>query len=108
MRRETITHNTYKVSPGKGSNIPPAAGALLLALANLSGILQEISQDPAVRIDAYAWQEDPEAGVLLLDVFRGGKKKTIRFSEEELMDGTRAGRNGLREKLEEIILGRGN
>ena len=47
--------------------------------------------------------QDMEAGGLLLDVFRDGEKKTISFSEEELLDGSRDGRNGLREKVEGVL-----
>ena len=67
-----------------------------------------IAVAPNGMIDAYAWQEDPEAGVLLLDVFWGGKKKTISFTEEELLESTQDGRNRLREKVEKNIVGKKN
>ena len=92
-------------------NLPPPhpqPDELLLAQADISEILQEIARNPAVRIDAYAWREDPDADGLLLDVFRGGEKKTISLSEEELLDGTQAGRTRLKEKVEENIIGRRN
>ncbi len=62
---------------------------------------RKLARNPDARIDAYSWQEDTEAGGLLLDVFRGGEKKTISLSKEELLDGALANRNGLREKVEE-------
>ena len=91
-------------------NFPPSptSGALRLALTDPSEILQEIARNPDFRIDAYAWQEDPEASGLLLDVFWSGKKKTISFSEEELLDDTQVGGNRLREKVQKNIIERRN
>jgi len=97
--------NTYEAYPGKELNIPPTSDALLLARAELSETLQEIARNPAVRIDTYVRRADPEASGLLLDVFWSGKKKTISFSEEELLDDTQAGRGLLREKMEKNIIG---
>ena len=53
--------NTYTAPLGREKKITPPAGTLLLALADLSQILQEVARNPAVKIDAYTWQDDPEA-----------------------------------------------
>lgn len=45
-------------------NLGRDGSSLLLALVDLSEILQEIARNPDVRIDAYTWREDPDAGGL--------------------------------------------